>query len=279
VYEVRGFPEVALGSWAGSRVGYEKSLWRRQVEAHCWREADRVVTLAGVMKRHIAASGVDPDHIEVMPNAVDPERFRPIDPDPALRARLGIEPGDFVVGYVSTLVGYEGLPFLVDAVSRLAGRGWRVRALIVGDGWERTHLGQLAERLGIGDRVIFPGYVPHSEVLDYYALMDVFVVPRRDEETCRLVTPLKPYEAMAAGKVVVAAATTALKEMVEEEVTGLTFRPEDAEDLARVVERLAADPELRERLGRQAREWVSTQRTWRQNAARYVRLYEELGAL
>ena len=77
VYEVRGFPEVQQGRWSGSRSTFERAMWRRRVEAECWRRADRVVTLAEVMKRHIVDHGVPEDRIVVVPNAVDADAFRP----------------------------------------------------------------------------------------------------------------------------------------------------------------------------------------------------------
>ena len=91
----------------------------------------------------------------------------------------------------------------------------------------------------------------------YYALIDVFVVPRSADDDFDLVTPLKPYEAMAAEKAVVVSGTRALREMVRDGETGEVFRTGDAEDLARVLERLAADPDRRRALGRRAREWVT----------------------
>jgi glycosyltransferase involved in cell wall biosynthesis len=183
-----------------------------------------------------------------------------------------------VLGYVSTLSPYEGVRHLVEAVARLTARGRNVRALIVGDGQQRVPLAQLARRLGVGDRVVLTGSVPHADVAAHLALIDVFVVPRTREITCQLVTPLKPYEAMAAGRAVVVSRTEALSEMIREGETGLSFAPEDAGDLADVVETLIADPQRRDALGRRAREWVSEHRTWRANAERYLDVYRELGA-
>jgi glycosyltransferase involved in cell wall biosynthesis len=279
VYEVRGFPEERRVRRPGSRVLYEQFATRRALEESCWRRADRVVTLAEVMKRHIVAAGVDPARVEVVPNAIDPDVFVPVRRDHALAARMGIEPGETVVGYVSTFSAYEGIDFLVEAVSRLSRRGRRVHALLVGDGMERTHLAHLAARLGVAARVTFAGRVPHEDVVGYYALMDIFVVPRTAEATSQLVTPLKPYEAMACERPVVVSATEALREMVVEGVTGRTFDPEDAEALADVIEELMDHPARRRELGRAAREWVCENRTWRQNAIRYRAIYQDLGAI
>lgn len=276
VYEVRGFPELGRGRWAGSRASYEKALWRTALEADCRRAADRVVTLADVMRERIVAGGVDPARVEVLPNAVDAERFRPVTPDPGLRARLGIPEGELVLGYVSMLNVLEGLPTLLEAAARLVTHGRPVRVLLVGDGHERAFLRQLARRLGIGDRVVLTGRVSHEDVLAHLALIDVFVAPRLDVDDFGVVTPLKPYEAMAAGKAVVASDVPALREMVREGETGELFRSGDAEDLARVLARLADDPARRRELGRRARDWVRRERTWAANAERYRRLYCEL---
>lgn len=280
VYEVRGFPEELRGRWPGSRMTYEKSLGRRRLEIDCWRTADRVVTLAEVMKDHIVAHGVEPERVHVVPNAVDARAFASTpEAGAAVRARLGVGTDELLLGYHSTLAPYEGLSFLVEAVARLVAAGVEARALIVGEGKERGPLGRLAARLGVRDQVILPGRVDHAEVPDFLAAMDVFVVPRTNEVTSHLVTPLKPYEAMAAGRAVVVSRTAALAEMVLEGQTGLTFTPEDPDDLARVVMRLAADPDERQALGRRAQAWVTEHRTWEANARRYLALYRELGVV
>jgi glycosyltransferase involved in cell wall biosynthesis len=277
VYEVRGFPEEYHRRRPGSRVLYEEFGTRRRIEAECWRRADRIVTLAEVMRRHIESKGVDPERIVVVPNAVDPEVFAPVPRDDALVARLGVESGDTVIGYVGTFSPYEGIQFLVEAVARLTHAGRRVRAVLVGDGPELSQLKQLARRLGVGDRVVFTGRVQHERLPAYYGVFDIFVAPRTAEITSQLVTPLKPYEAMAMERPVVVSATEALLEIVDPGETGLTFEPESAEDLARCVERLIEDLAERARLGAQAREWVCAHRSWRQNVERYRDIYGELG--
>jgi glycosyltransferase involved in cell wall biosynthesis len=134
-------------------------------------------------------------------------------------------------------------------------------------------------RLGIADRVVLAGRVPHGEVLAHLSLIDVFVVPRFDVDDFGVVTPLKPFEAMAAGIPVVASRVPALMEMVRDGETGVLFRPGDAEELARVVAGLVDDPGRRRAITGRAREWVVAHRTWAGNAGCYRRLYGELGAL
>jgi glycosyltransferase involved in cell wall biosynthesis len=217
----------------------------------------------------------------VVPNAVDPERFTPRPRDEALAARLGFSRGETVLGYVSSMVAYEGIEHLIEATRTLRDRGRRVRLLLVGDGEERGSLEDLAARLGLleGGVVRFTGRVPHREVGAYYSVIDVFVVPRTNDRVSQLVTPLKPYEAMAMERCLVVSGVGALLEIIEAGETGVSFRPEDPTSLADAVEPLLADPTERARLGANAREWVVANRTWQRNGQLYRALYERIGAI
>jgi glycosyltransferase involved in cell wall biosynthesis len=242
------------------------------------RQADHVVTLADTMRERLVERGVDAAAITVIPNAVDTERFVPVGRDPALAELLGISPDETVLGYISSFSHYEGIRYLIDATARLAASGRRVRCLLVGDGDQRAILEAHAEAAGIADRVLFTGRVPHADVLAYYGLIDVFVVPRTDDRVSQLVTPLKPYEAMAAGRALVVSRVPALVEMIVEGVTALAFGPEDTNDLVAVLEGLVDDPARRAELGAAGRQWVCANRTWRGNGDLYRELYHDLGA-
>lgn len=279
VYEVRGFLEETWLSRVGEEAASsERYAGSRAVETACMVAADAVVTLSETMRAEIVERGVAPDRVTVIPNAVDIDRFRPRPADPARRAALGLDPADVVLGYVSSLVAYEGVETLVSATRILRDAGQPVRTLIVGDGPALPGLRRQAADLGLADVLVFTGRVPRDAVQDHYASIDVFVVPRRNDRVCQLVTPLKPYEAMAMARPLVVSDVGALREIVEPGESGFVFRPEDPEDLARVVTPLIGDAELRRRLGARAREWVADQRTWAQNGARYRALYERLGA-
>jgi glycosyltransferase involved in cell wall biosynthesis len=235
-----------------------------------------VVTIAESMRDDIVARGIPAERVHVIPNAVDGAAFAPRPPDRDLRARLGL--GDApVVGYVSNLDHpREGHEVLLEAVAGLRDRGRRVACLIVGGGARREPLERLAARLGIASSVVFTGAVPHGEVADHYALIDVFAVPRRDERAARLVTPIKPFEAMAMARPLVVADLPALREIVEPEERGLVFRPEDPEALADAIVRLLDDGELASGMAERGRAWVLRERTWAANGRRYRDLYGEL---
>jgi glycosyltransferase involved in cell wall biosynthesis len=277
VYEVRGFWE---DTWLSRHVVNadlklsDRYVYTRALETHCMVEADRVVTLGEAMREEIAARGVPGDKITIVPNAVSEEFLRPLPDGAALKASLGIKPGEHVVGLVSSLVAHEGIGTLLEAVKILNDRGVRTRALIVGDGPERTALQRQAAGLDLD--AVFTGRVPSAKVRDYHAVLDVFVVPRTPDRVCQLVTPLKPVEAMASGLPVVVSSVRALAEIVHDRETGLLSPPLDAGELADRLQQLLASPDLRAKLGANARDWVARDRTWAHNAARYREIYGSL---
>jgi glycosyltransferase involved in cell wall biosynthesis len=280
VYEVRGFWEDTWLSRHAATAGLESSeryVRSRELEAHCMRSADLVVTLGEAMRDEIIARGVDPEKIFIVPNGVSADFLQPLPPGASLRAELGIGPGEFVVGLVSSLVAHEGIGTLLEAVKLLRDEGAPARALIVGDGPERAALQRQATELGLD--AVFTGRVPMSRVRDYHAVLDVFVVPRTPDRVCQLVTPLKPVEAMASGLPVVVSAVRALGEIINDKVTGMQAAPQDPRALADCLQQLLDNPALRRELGENAREWVARDRTWERGAERYRAAYARLGAV
>ncbi len=281
VYEVRGFREekFAFGrSGGGANTARHAAVIACETEA--MRLADALVTLSNGMRDEIVSRGIPEERVWVVPNAVEIERFTPVSRDEALAAQLGIG-SDPVIGYVSTFAPHENIACLVEATAALRQRGHGLRCLLVGDGrhGERRELEALAERLGLLDgTVIFTGRVPFEAIAAYYALIDVFVVPRLNDPVSTVVTPLKPYEAMAMERAVVVSRIPALMEMIVEGETALAFTPGDALDLATTLEPLLGSPERRRALGHAARAWVRDHRSWTANAEVYRRLYESLGA-
>lgn len=277
VYEVRGFWEETWRAGLGrDGQGAQRYQLLRERERACATDADRVVTLAEVMRGELARRGVPRDRVAVVPNSVDAAVFRPMPRDPALARELRLDPGTVVVGYVSTLSSYEGIDCLLVAITRLVARGLPVCGLIVGDGPERDRLVNLAADLGVRDRVRFVGRVPHDAVVRYYSLIDLFAVPRTADRVSRLVTPLKPLEAMATGKAVIVSDVEALKEMVTDRVTGRVFDTGSADSLALVLESLVQEDSTRKALGAAARKWVVDHRSWSAAGRLYRELYESM---
>jgi glycosyltransferase involved in cell wall biosynthesis len=282
VYEVRGFWEDTwLSRHPNSAELAHSELYRRNrdLETESMLAADLVVTLGEAMKDEIVARGVPAEKVLIVPNAVSDEFLQPLPDATDLRKALGIKTGENVVGVVSTLVPHEGIGTLLEATKLLRDRGLPIKALIVGDGPERAPLQRQAAALGLGEAAIFTGRVPAAKVREYHALLDVFVVPRTPDRVCQLVTPLKPVEAMASGLCVVTSELRALAEIVKPDVTGALTMPQDPVALADTLELLVCSPDIRRKLGDNAREWVARDRTWTHNAARYREAYALLGAI
>ena len=276
VYEVRSFFETTWSADADRAELGEHYRLRYETENRCMQAADAVVTIAEAMRQDIAARGVPPERITVMPNGVDPDAFQPMSRDPELVRHLGIE-DRFVFGYVSNLDHpREGQELLIEATARLQQRGRRVACLIVGDGRRREELESLARRSGAAGAIHFTGRVPHAEVRAHYALLDAFVVPRRNDRAARYVTPLKPFEAMAMARPLIVSDLPALVEIAAPGERGLAYAVEDADSLATELERLMDDPALADRLGEAGRAWVLAERTWARNGERYRDLYAEV---
>jgi PEP-CTERM/exosortase A-associated glycosyltransferase len=222
----------------------------------------------------MATRGIRADKVTVIPNAVDIEKFT-VDqaPDGALQTELGLS-GAVVLGFIGSFYGYEGLSLLLDAMPGIQSANPRARLLLVGGGPQESALKQRAAALGIEDKVVFTGRVPHHEVQRYYDLVDVLVYPRLAMRLTDLVTPLKPLEAMAQGRLLVASDVGGHRELIADGVTGMLFRAGDAEALAAKVLALLDDRSRWPLLRAAARRFVETERNWAGSVGRYRQVYQ-----
>lgn len=276
VYEVRGFFEAIWSQDLDRAETAETYYRRRDTDTRCMLAADAVITLSESMRSDIVDRGVPADRVHVVPNGVDATAFAPRPRRADLVEHYGLA-GRFVFGYVSNLDHFrEGQEYLIDAALALRSRGVDAVALIVGDGTRRPELEAHALEVGAGDAVVFTGRVPHEQVLDHYSLLDVFVVPRVDERAARLVTPLKPFEAMAAGLPVLVSDLPALTEITGDGARGESFTAGDADALAQALLRLFEDPDRRAELAAAGRAWVETERSWTANGHRYQEIYGQV---
>ncbi len=253
VYEARGFPEMtwAVRPGGGASSSYEL---RRRAETRCMAEADGIITLSDVMKAHIVSRGIPAERVWVVPHMVDVTAFAPAPAPPELVRRYELK-DRFVIGYLGTLVEYEGIDLLLRSIARLRAVRPRVLGLIVGGGPAEPALRSLAADLGVERDVIFAGRVPHDQVNEHVALFDVYVLPRQDHEVCRWVTPLKPYEAMASASCLLTSDVEALADTVSGGC-GATFPAGDPDALAAAISELSADPDRRAELGANGRQRV-----------------------
>src|SRR6218665_1493401 len=238
VYEVRAFWEDAAVDHGTTREGSLRYRLTRAMETRALKQVDHVFTICEGLRADIVARGIPAAKVTVIPNAVDIENFEPGgQPDAALKAQLGLS-GCTVLGFIGSFYAYEGLDLLMDALPTLLAQRPDVRVLLVGGGPQDEALKAQALRLGVADKVVFTGRVPHSEVNRYYDLVDVLVYPRHSMRLTELVTPLKPLEAMAQGRVLVASDVGGHRELIQDGKTGVLFKAGSAQALADATQRM-----------------------------------------
>ncbi|RIX45475.1 MAG: glycosyltransferase, exosortase A system-associated [Rhodocyclales bacterium GT-UBC] len=276
VYEVRAFWEDAAVDHGTTTEGSLRYRLTRQLETWALKRAGHVTTICEGLRSDIAARGIPAERITVIPNAVDIEAFAVGgQPDAALKARLGLD-GCKVIGFIGSFYAYEGLDLLLDALPQVLAKVPEARVLLVGGGPQDKALQAQAQGLGIADKVIFTGRVPHAEVQRYYDLVDVLAYPRHSMRLTELVTPLKPLEAMAQGRVLIASDVGGHKELIEDGKTGVLFRAGSAESLSRAILDLLAKESTWPTIRAAGRNFVENERNWTNSVARYQAIYSNL---
>ena len=276
VYEIRAFWEDAAVDHGTTTEGSLRYRLTRWLETRAIKRADHLFTICEGLRADMAQRGVVPAKITVIPNAVDIESFEPGgQPDLALKRSLGL--GDAsVVGFIGSFYAYEGLDLLLAAMPAMLAQRPEVRLLLVGGGPQDQALKAQAQQLGIADKVIFTGRVPHAEVQRYYDLVDVLAYPRHSMRLTELVTPLKPLEAMAQGRLLVASDVGGHKELIRDGHTGVLFKAGDAAALAGAVVQLLGAPESWAALREAGRRFVEQERNWAKSVGNYVQAYQGL---
>lgn len=276
VYEVRAFWEDAAVDHGTSREWGMRYRLTRGLENHALRHVDAVTTICEGLRNDMIRRGIAPEKITTIPNAVDIEQFASTRPaDELLGEQLGLRHKQ-VIGFIGSFYAYEGLDILLRALPLMLPNHPDLRVLLVGGGPQETQLRQLASRLGIEDRVIFTGRVPHDQVQYYYDLIDVLVYPRLSMRLTDLVTPLKPLEAMAQGRVLAASDVGGHRELIRDDHNGILFKSGDPCSLAEKVGALLNAPQRWAELRRAGREFVETERNWQKSVAKYQQIYNSI---
>ncbi|MDZ4869732.1 MAG: glycosyltransferase, exosortase A system-associated [Alphaproteobacteria bacterium] len=278
VYEVRALWEeagVEAGTVKSGSLRYRAS---RSLESYVLNHADAVAVLCQGVRDDVLSRGLPESKLVTIPNAVDvanfsPERRR----DAALAAKLGLDDA-VVIGFIGSFYEYEGLDLLLQALPQTLARIPNLKLLLVGGGPHEAELKRLTAEAKLDNAVIFTGRVPFAEVERYYDLVDLFVYPRRKSRLTDLVTPLKPIEAMAKQRVVIASDCGGHKEIVTHGVNGLLFAADNAAALSNAITGAVANRDAWAAMGETARDYVLRERTWAASVNRYEPVYERLAA-
>lgn len=279
VYEVRAFWEDAAVDHGTSTENGLRYKLTRGLETYALKRADAVTTICEGLRGDIVARGIPASKVTVIPNAVDIDKFAVGgQADLELKRKLGLE-HNRLIGFIGSFYAYEGLDVLLRAVPALSQRHPDLRVLLVGGGPQDANLRQQAKDLGIADKVVFTGRVPHDQVQKYYDLLDVLVYPRMSMRLTDLVTPLKPLEAMAQGRILAASSVGGHRELIVDGKTGVLFAPDDPASLAAKVGDLLDAQVLWPALRSAGRAYVETERNWPVSVARYKNIYGSLTGL
>ena len=231
----------------------------RALERWVWRSASRVLPVTAVLGRMVAAEGVEARRIVVVPNGIDPRRFA------SLSARAPHE-AKLVLGFVGFVRAWHGLDAVIRAMAA-DDADPELRLVVLGDGPARPELESLTAALGLGDRVSFTGLAARDAVPELVSGFDIALQPK----VVAYASPLKVFEYMAAGRAIVAPDQPNIREILTDGETALLFDPTESGSVWQAIQRLAADPDLRRRLGAAARSEIARRDyTWERNAERVV---------
>ncbi len=276
VYECRAFWEDAAvdhGTTTENSLRYYLTKW---LETYVFKKASAITTICEGLRNDIIGRGISPEKITVIPNAVNVEKFTyGVKPNQDLRTKLNLQE-KIVLGFIGSFYAYEGLPLLLDALPKIIEKQPQTRLLLVGGGVQEAFIKQKTAKLKLDDYVIFTGRVPHDSVQDYYNQVDIFVYPRLSMRLTDLVTPLKPLEAMAQGRLVVASDVGGHKELIRDNETGRLFKANDSDNLAETVLDLLNQPEQWNKLREAGRLYVEQERNWTKSVSYYENIYKKL---
>lgn len=276
VYEIRAFWEDAAVDHGTCKEGDLRYRLTRKLETYVVKHANAVTTICEGLRNDLLARQVPSEKITVIPNAVNIEQFNLIEhKDAGLLAELGLE-GKQVLGFIGSFYAYEGLDLLVRAMPLVLAANPDIRLLLVGGGPQEENIKQLINELNLQDVVVMPGRVPHQDVSRYYSLVDLLVYPRKSMRLTELVTPLKPLEAMAQGKLLLASDVGGHRELIRDGDTGWLFASNDIPALAEKIRTVFAEPGRWSDVIKQGRAFVENQRNWANSVARYQSVYQAL---
>jgi PEP-CTERM/exosortase A-associated glycosyltransferase len=276
VYEVRAFWEDAAVDHGTCQEGDLRYRLTRAMESYVLKRANAITTICEGLRQDIVARGIAPDRITPIPNAVNVTQFPMItEKDSVLAHQLGLEQC-VVLGFIGSFYAYEGLDLLVAAMPKIIQQIPNARLLLVGGGPQADAIRQQVQQLGLGSVVIMPGRVPHHDVNRYYSLLDLLVYPRKSMRLTELVTPLKPLEAMAQGKLLLASDIGGHRELIKHGTTGWLCQSDNVDALAEAAISLLQHPESWPMLIANGREFVETQRNWSVSVANYAPIYQAL---
>lgn len=278
IYEVRGFWEETKIAQQEIEPDSKKYEWLKEQETNVMYYADHIISISNGIREEIIRRGIEPDKISIVPNGIDTAKFLEIGPEEQslrLVQKYHLENAK-VIGYIGSVRKLEGLGDVIRALPRLIRVIPHLKLMIVGDGPDLDSLKQEAANLKLENFVIFAGKVDHSQIREYYSIIDLFILPRISSYVNEVVTPLKLLEAMALGKTVLASDVGGISEIVENGRTGFLFKKGKPENFISKCTTLMEREPLCRKISTAAREWVEKNRDWQLVLKNYDIIYENV---
>lgn len=276
VYEVRAFWEDAAVDHGTCKEGDLRYRLTKAMETYVLKHANAVTTICEGLRLDMLSRGIPANKITAIPNAVNVEQFQLLtEKDQQLQQSLGLE-GKKVLGFLGSFYAYEGLDLLVAAMPAILKQVPDTVLLLVGGGPQQQALKHQIKQLGLDQYVIMPGRVPHSVVNSYYSLVDLLVYPRKSMRLTELVTPLKPLEAMAQGKLLLASDVGGHKELISNNVTGWLFEKDNIQSLVESVISIFEGRVDKTEVLKNSLQFVSEVRNWHVSVGNYETVYQRV---
>ena len=274
VYEIRAFWEDA----AVDHGTYGQHSWKyklvKTLEKWVCLKAESVAVLCEGLQGDLLKRGIPYEKIAVVPNAVNPDDFKDSEPNEGFIRKWNLRDKK-IIGFIGSFYRYEGLDLLIDAFDRLRATREDIVLLLVGGGEMEAELKKQIERLHLKEEVIMPGRISHDRIPAVYALVDILAYPRYSMRLTELVTPLKPLEAMAMSKALVASDVGGHREVIRHGHTGLLFPAGNVSALTDALRCLIEDEGLRRDLQRQGSAWVQQEHNWDKTTTVYEESYSK----
>jgi glycosyltransferase involved in cell wall biosynthesis len=258
--------------WIAFAHGFTDDDWKirlyNRIDLAVLRGADRVVTVSASTKALLVANGVREKKIRLIYNAIESNDDNPGTPAEELRRRLGIRRGEQVVGVIGRLSPEKGQTVFLRALARAARVCPDVKALLIGDGQDRSMLEDYCRDHGLSGRVIFTGY--RENIADYYRVLDVLVLPSLSEGL-----PNTVLEAMSFGIPVIATRVGGVPEIIQRD-EGVLVDPGDHDALADRMAELLQNESLRKTIGERGRGSLHPRFAPDHRARQILSVYDEL---
>lgn len=283
LYDVRGQHNLLLESRPRDPKQILEYRMDQMAEVYVAENSDYYSTITDALQDHLGKIGLSRYDNIYLPNGVDIERFACLKKEPqSLSAPK--KQGTVSIGYVGSFVSYEGLEILIEAAHELAKTGKQFELILVGADIGNAPWGSAAKSVarrirkrGLSKYVVNPGRVDPETIPGWYEKIDIAVYPRLSTPVTEVIAPLKPLEAMASGKVVIASDLPPIREIIRDGETGVLVTPNDSKQLFQALSSLIEDSTARETLGREAKKWARANRSWTQIVSQATVSIPDLG--